>query len=63
MPDKPGNNDRGWQGPHRPMLKAAIRLGLGRQLQKLYAPVLEEPQSTRIAQLLQQLDAGKPPQV
>ena len=63
MPDKPGNEEQRRQASLRPMLKAAVRLRLGRQLQNLYAPVLEEPQSPRITQLLQQLDAGKPSQV
>ena len=42
--------------PIGPVLSEATRLRLGRQLQALYEPVIDEPLDPRLAELLQQLD-------
>jgi hypothetical protein len=60
LSDKPANQDRISSTSPRSMLPAATRLRLGQQLRNLYTPLLEEPQSARIAELLEQLDTAKP---
>ncbi|WP_342154336.1 hypothetical protein [Methylorubrum sp. SB2] len=42
-----------------PVLDARIRLRLGRQLQALFDPVLDEELDPRLAALLQQLDQDR----
>lgn len=42
-----------------PILNEATRLRLGRQLQALYEPVIDEPLDPRLAELLQQLDSDR----
>lgn len=42
-----------------PILDARIRLRLGRQLQALYDPVLDEDLDPRLAALLQQLEQDR----
>ncbi|WP_264050702.1 hypothetical protein [Methylobacterium flocculans] len=42
-----------------PILNEATRLRLGRQLQALYEPVIDEPLDPRLAELLQQLDTDR----
>lgn len=42
-----------------PILNEATRLRLGRQLQALYEPVVDEPLDPRLAELLQQLDSDR----
>ena len=41
---------------HGPILDARTRLRLGRQLEALYEPVLDEVLDPRLAELLQQLE-------
>ncbi|BAU89894.1 hypothetical protein MPPM_1289 [Methylorubrum populi] len=41
---------------HSPILDARTRLRLGRQLEALYEPVLDEVLDPRLAELLQQLE-------
>ncbi len=41
---------------NEPILDARIRLRLGRQLQALYSPVLDEGLDSRLAALVQQLE-------
>ena len=41
---------------HTPILDARTRLRLGRQLEALYEPVLDEVLYPRLAELLQQLE-------
>lgn len=42
-----------------PTLKDATRLRLGRELQALYEPVIDEPLDPRLAELMRQLDADR----
>lgn len=42
-----------------PILDASIRLRLGRQLQALYDPMLDEALDPQLAALIQQLDADE----
>ncbi|SFM22179.1 hypothetical protein [Methylobacterium pseudosasicola] len=42
-----------------PVLDAQTRMRLGRQLQALYDPVIDEALDPRLAELLQQLDADR----
>lgn len=42
-----------------PALDAQTRMRLGRQLQALYDPVIDEALDPRLAELLQQLDADR----
>ncbi|WP_244472843.1 hypothetical protein [Methylobacterium sp. Leaf104] len=42
-----------------PTLNEAARLRLGRQLQALYEPVIDEPLDPRLAELMLQLDADR----
>lgn len=42
-----------------PTLNEATRLRLGRQLQALYEPVIDEPLDPRLAELMLQLDADR----
>jgi hypothetical protein len=45
--------------PTGPVLTEATRLRLGRQLQALYEPIIDEPLDPRLAELLQQLDSDR----
>lgn len=44
---------------HGPVLDAATRLRLGRQLEALYEPVLDEVLDPRLAELLTQLESDQ----
>ncbi|TXN23616.1 MULTISPECIES: hypothetical protein [Methylobacterium] len=43
----------------QPMLNALTRQRLGRQLQAMYEPVIDEALDPRLAELLQQLDRDR----
>lgn len=45
--------------PSGPTLSEATRLRLGRQLQALYEPVIDEALDPRLAELMRQLDADR----
>lgn len=47
--------------PVGPILNDATRLRLGRQLQALYEPIIDEPLDPRLAELLQQLESDRTP--
>ncbi|TXM69982.1 NepR family anti-sigma factor [Methylobacterium sp. WL120] len=42
-----------------PVLTAATRKRLGRELRALYDPVLDEPLDSRLAELMQQLEVDR----
>ncbi len=44
---------------HGPILDASTRLRLGRQLEALYEPVLDEVLDPRLAELLRQLESDQ----
>lgn len=43
----------------QPVLSDLTRLRLGRALQELYEPVIDEPLDPRLAELMQQLEADR----
>lgn len=45
--------------PAGPLLSEATRVRLGRELQALYEPIIDEPLDPRLAELMQQLEADK----
>lgn len=45
--------------PTGSLLSEATRMRLGRELQALYEPIIDEPLDPRIAELMQQLEADK----
>ncbi|MCJ2036310.1 hypothetical protein [Methylobacterium sp. J-068] len=59
--DHPHDTSAFTEEPLGPILNDATRLRLGRQLQALYEPIIDEPLDPRLAELLQQLDSDRKP--
>lgn len=59
LSDDHSNCERRLFEPSGPTLSETTRLRLGRQLQALYEPIIDEALDPRLAELMRQLDADR----